>query len=75
MILYATIMLTRKESDIYLANASRHRWSRQITMKIEEEDCLPLQLIKATVSAESYNNLSIFIVICLLQRCLLIVAG
>ena len=35
---------------------------------------LPLQLMKATVRAESYNNLSIFIVICLLQRCLLTVA-
>jgi len=28
---------------------------------------LPLQLMKATVLAESYNNLSIFIMICLLQ--------
>ena len=35
---------------------------------------LPLQLMKATDLAESYNYLSIFIVICLLQRCLLTVA-
>jgi len=34
---------------------------------------LPLQLMKATVLTESYI-LSIFIVICLLQRCLLTVA-
>ena len=67
-------MLTRrKENDTYLATVSRHHWSRKITMKIEE-DSLPLQLMKATVLAESYNNLSIFIVICLLQQCLLTVA-
>jgi hypothetical protein len=58
-------MLTRrKESDTYLATVRRHRWSKQITTKI---DNLPLQLMKATVLAESYNNLPIFIVICLLQ--------
>jgi hypothetical protein len=34
----------------------------------------PLQLMKATVLAESYDILSICIVICLLQRCLLTVA-
>ena len=26
----------RKESDTYLANVRRHRWSRQITMKIDK---------------------------------------
>ena len=35
---------------------------------------LPLQLMKVTVLAESYYILSIFIAICLLQRCLLTVA-
>ena len=35
---------------------------------------LPLQLMKATVQAESSSILSIFIVICLLQLCLWIVA-
>ena len=35
---------------------------------------LPLLLMKATVLAESYNYLYIFIVICLLQWCLLTVA-
>ena len=34
----------------------------------------PLQLMKATVLGESSNILSIFIMICLLQRCLWIVA-
>jgi hypothetical protein len=30
-------MLTRrKESDTYLATDRRHRWSRQITMKIDK---------------------------------------
>ena len=30
-------MLTRrKESDTYLATVSRHRWSRQITMKVDK---------------------------------------
>ena len=54
-------MLTRsKESDIYLATVSKHRWSRQ--------------LMKATVLAESYNILYIFVMICLLQRCLVTVA-
>jgi hypothetical protein len=26
----------RKESDIYLAAVRRHRWSKQITMKIDK---------------------------------------
>ena len=31
-------MLTRrKESDTYLAIVSRHRWSRQIKMKIDKQ--------------------------------------
>ena len=51
----------RKESETYLATVSRYRWSRQIMMK-------------ATVLVESYNILSIFIMIYLLQRCLLTVA-
>ena len=71
-------MLTRRrENNTYLAIVSRHRWSRQITMKIDEmqlsvstvafinfRGSLSLQLMKATVLAESYI-LSIFIVICL----------
>ena len=40
----------------------------------EKKKKLPLQLMKATVLAESYNYLSIFIVICRLQQCLLTVA-
>ena len=61
-------MLTRrKESDTYLATVSRHCWSRQIMMKIDKLlKSLSLQLMKATVLAESYNISSIFIVICLL---------
>ena len=35
---------------------------------------LPLQLMKVTVLAESYNYLPILIMICQLQRCLLTVA-
>ena len=59
-------MLTRrKESDTYQPTVSRHRWSRQIKMK---------KFVKAKVLAENYNYLSIFIVICLLQRYLLTVA-
>ena len=56
------MLIRKKESDTYLAAVSRHHWSRQITMKI------------AIAMAESYNNLSIFIMICLLQRCRLTVA-
>ena len=69
-------MLTRrKESDTCLATVSRHRYSRQITMKIREiivafsQYCGFHQLMKATVLTESYNNFSIFIAIHLLQRC------
>ena len=29
-------MLTRRESDTYLATVSRHRWSRQIMTKIDK---------------------------------------
>ena len=51
-------MLTRgKESDTYLATVSR-----QIMMKIDKISSAE----EATVLAESYNNLSIFIMICLL---------
>ena len=35
---------------------------------------LPLQLMKTAVPAESYIQLSFFIIICTLQRCLLLVA-
>ena len=72
-------MLTRmEESDTYLGTVSRHRWNRQITMKVDglgafSQHCGFHQLMKATVLAESYI-LSIFILICLLQRCLLTVA-
>ena len=68
----------RKESDTYLATIRRHRWSRQITMKIDKIlellastvafiSFLPLQLMKATVLAESSNILYVLIVIYLLQ--------
>ena len=30
------ILTRRKESDTYLATVSRHRWSRQIAMKIDK---------------------------------------
>ena len=53
----------RKDSDTYLTTVCRHHWSRR---------SLPLQLMKVTVLAESYNYLSAFIVICLLQRCLIL---
>ena len=58
-------MLTRrKESDTYLVTVSRHRWSRQITMKIDKivisfSTVAVIssrgRLMKATVLAESYN--------------------
>ena len=65
----------RKESNTYLATVGRHRCSRHITMKIDNTVAyIRVQLMKATVLAESYNYLSIFIVICRLQRCLLTVA-
>ena len=47
----------RKESNTYLATIRRHRWSRQITMKIDKI----LELSASTV-AENSNILSIFIV-------------
>jgi len=75
-------MLTRrKESDTYLVTVSRHCWSRQIMIKIDKivafsQHCgfhqFFLELMTATVLAE-ITILSIFIVICLLQRCLLTV--
>ena len=81
--IYIYILTKRKESNAYLATVSRHRWSRQIRMKIDKMQqlsastvvfisSLPLQLMKATVLAESYYILSI-IIICRLQRCPLIV--
>ena len=51
----------RKESDTYLAADRRHRWSTQITMKVDKcvafsRHCgLSLQLMKAAVPAESYT--------------------
>jgi hypothetical protein len=40
-------MLTRrKESDTYLATVSRHRWTRQITIKIDKI----LELLASTVA-------------------------
>ena len=60
----------KEGEDTYLTTVSRHRWSRQITMKVykllELSEGLPLKLMKATVLAESSSNLSTFIVICLL---------
>ena len=38
----------------------------KVTCRGRKRTSLPLQLMKATVLAESSNNLSIFIVICLL---------
>ena len=46
-----------------------------LSVDITGVDSLPLQLMKATVLTESYNYLSIFIVICRLQRSLLTVAS
>ena len=31
-----SMLKRRKESDTYLATIRRHRWSRQITMKIDK---------------------------------------
>ena len=75
-------------SGTYLATIRRHRWSAQMTIKkdnklvlsastvafISLRGRLPLQLMKATILAESSNLLSFFIAICALQRCLRIVA-
>ena len=67
-----------KERERHLPdNVCRHHWSRQITMKVGKLLELSAStvtfyssLMKATVLAESSNNLSTFIVICLLERCL-----
>jgi hypothetical protein len=58
-------MLKRsKESDTYLVTFCRYHWSAQVTMKkdnlFELRRILRLQLIKATVLAESSNKLSFF---------------
>ena len=65
----------RKESDTYQATVCRHHWSRQITIKNRafSQHCGFHQLKRATVLAESSCILSIFIMICLLQLCLLTV--
>ena len=44
----------REESDTYLATDSRHRRSAQMMM-MKNDNCLPLQLMKAAVPAESYS--------------------
>ena len=60
-------MLTRRrESGNYLATLTS-----PLAAPANTGISLPLQLMKATVLTESYNILSIFIMICLLQRCLL----
>ena len=66
------ILTRRKESDTYLATVSRHRWSRQITMKVdkmcsfqpalwpssaEEEASLPQCWLKATHFIYFHRNL------------------
>ena len=50
----------RKESDTYLGTDSRHCRSPQIAMKVDKKCSFqpaqqPLQLMKATVPAESYT--------------------
>ena len=57
------ILTRRKENDTYLAPVAGVR-----------RGSLPLQLMKATVLAESYYISYIFIIIYGLQRCLLTVA-
>ena len=67
-----------------MAFIRRHRWSAQMMMKKDNKlelsastvafISLPLQLIKATVLAESSYLLSFFVVICALQQCLQILA-
>ena len=34
-VIYKKYVTRRRESDTYLATVSRHRWSREITMKID----------------------------------------
>ena len=56
----------RKQSDTYLATIRRHHWSAQMTMKKNQMELSastvtfispPLQLMKATVLAESFFHL------------------
>ena len=56
------IKMCQKEGQCgtYLATARKHRWSVKMTMKNDKLNCLPLQLMKAAVPAESY---SLFIIL------------
>ena len=36
IVMIQNMLTRRKESNTYLATVSRHRWSRQITMKIDK---------------------------------------
>ena len=46
-------MLTRrKESDTYLATISRHRWSLQITMKVDKVSSFQLALRSSSAEEE-----------------------
>jgi hypothetical protein len=55
------MLKSREECDTYLTHVCRHRCSRQITMKVDvlgafSQHCgfnLPLQLMRATLLAES----------------------
>jgi hypothetical protein len=37
VVMIKNMLTRRKESDTFLATVGRHRWSRQITMKIVDE--------------------------------------
>ena len=56
------IFKRREERDTYLTNVSRHRWSRQIMMKLDT--------VVFVVYLYSWWKPQCFIVICLLERCL-----
>ena len=52
MNIYDKNVLTRmKESDTYLANVSRHRWSPQIAMKVDKVCCFQPALLPSSASS------------------------
>jgi hypothetical protein len=64
----------RKESDTYLATVRSHHWSRQIMMKIDKIGAFSQHCGFRQLKRKKAPIWSIFIVICLLQRCLRTVA-
>jgi hypothetical protein len=56
IILLKNVLTRRKESDIYLAPVSRHRWSMQIVMKVDKMCSFQPALWPSSAEEEDYNT-------------------